>query len=230
MHQPALRVVFFFALAACTTLPPPSASRTESAADLKAKTVALVAEDAEGQARAYCSGVWVSDNLLLTALHCVEGLEVDYATPQDVKGPNQSFAPWPHSSAKLVSVDEEHDLALLRAQDSSPHAVTSLSTQTPAPGLFAQTMGHPLGLWWSWSSGSVAAIRELEPAQGGAPIWFVQASAPISPGNSGGGLFDEDGRLMGIAHATFPKGQNLNLFIHRSYVEAFLKRNGVPEK
>jgi S1-C subfamily serine protease len=55
-------------------------------------------------------------------------------------------------------------------------------------------------------------------------LLWVQAAVPISPGNSGGGLFDEDGNLIGIAHATFasPRAQMLNIFVHRDYIRAFL--------
>jgi S1-C subfamily serine protease len=82
-------------------------------------------------------------------------------------------------------------------------------------------MGHPLGLFWSYSRGQVAAIRFRAFGDEEAMSW-VQATAPVSPGNSGGGLFDEDGSLIGICHGVLTKGQSLNLFVHPDYIRKFL--------
>jgi hypothetical protein len=38
------------------------------------------------------------------------------------------------------------------------------------------------------------------------------------------GLFDERGYLIGLGHGAFPRGQNLNLFVHAQYIDALLRR------
>ena len=84
-------------------------------------------------------------------------------------------------------------------------------------GSFAQAMGHPMGLWFSYSSGDVAAVRTTT-AGLESPITWIQATVPISPGNSGGGLFNAQGDLIGIAsRARTGRAQLLNLFVPIEY-------------
>jgi tetratricopeptide (TPR) repeat protein len=59
----------------------------------------------------------------------------------------------------------------------------------------------------SLSEGLVSALRKFE------GVSFIQTTAPISHGSSGGGLFDEQGRLIGITTFTVKDGQNLNFAI-----------------
>jgi S1-C subfamily serine protease len=126
--------------------------------------------------------------------------------------------------AHVLALDPGHDLALLRAGNVPPHRFARVAEGPVLQGQFAQAMGHSLGLWWSYSSGAVAAVRQIDIND--MDLLWVQAAVPISPGNSGGGLFDEDGNLIGIAHATFasPRAQQLNIFVHRDYIRALLGR------
>jgi serine protease Do len=205
---------------------PSQTLREQNVAKLADETVALVQTTEDGELHGYCSGVWVGTNLFLTANHCVNDLELgeyaEFVVRADVLGVDAS------GSAHLAQLrirDEGHDLALLRARDPIEHQTAKLSSWAPTAGDYAQTMGMPLGLWWSYSSGDIAAIRVMDFGDG--PQLWVQTSAPISPGNSGCGLFDADGKLIGIAHGTFPRGQNLNLFVHPLYINDFLALAGL---
>ncbi len=227
-----MRAIFLFflglILGACSTVPaaglPPSitSSRVEMASDLASKTVALVLTKETGEVRAYCSGVWVSPRMILTANHCVSdsdlGDVVSYVVKSDVfiPGTAQEADPIATRTAQLASRDAINDLALLLASSPPTHSWGIVAPANPQVGMFVQTMGHPLGLFWSYSSGDVAALRMVD------GTLYVQVTAPISPGNSGGALFDVEGRIVGICHATYPRGQNMNLFIHPSYITAFL--------
>jgi serine protease Do len=125
--------------------------------------------------------------------------------------------------ATLLGTDKAHDLALLRALAPPRHASALPSAGPIARGVYAQAMGHSIGLYWSYSSGDVAAVRRKDIGVGdGSSFTWIQTTAPISPGNSGGGLFDADGDLMGICSASFTRGQNLNIFVHRMHIVAFL--------
>jgi S1-C subfamily serine protease len=54
-------------------------------------------------------------------------------------------------------------------------------------------------------------------------MWWIQATAPISPGNSGGGLFDAEGDLVGVcSRAAGGRAQALNFWVHVMYVQALL--------
>lgn len=62
----------------------------------------------------------------------------------------------------------------------------------------------PRGLELSVSDGLVSSVRPY----GAFPL--IQTNAPISKGSSGGGLFDTDGRLVGITTSSAIDGQNIN--------------------
>ena len=73
-------------------------------------------------------------------------------------------------------------------------------------------IGSPLGLSNSISDGIVANRSRLVP-QAGSPDPYIQVTAAISPGSSGGALINEYGEAIGITTATFAYGQNLNLAV-----------------
>lgn len=75
----------------------------------------------------------------------------------------------------------------------------------PNPGARVYAIGAPQGLELNISEGLILAIREIDDYN------IFQSSAPISPGSSGGGLFDSDGRLVGILSFYRKDGQNSNL-------------------
>jgi hypothetical protein len=70
----------------------------------------------------------------------------------------------------------------------------------------------------SLSAGLVSQLRGAE----GAPL--VQTTAPIAPGSSGGGLFDERGRLVGLTTFQRERGQNVNFALPAEWVVVALAR------
>lgn len=74
-------------------------------------------------------------------------------------------------------------------------------------------VGNPLGLEGTFSAGIVSGIRKIETDT------VYQITAPISPGSSGGPVLDSQGRVIGIAAATYNGGQNLNFAIPVSYLQ-----------
>jgi S1-C subfamily serine protease len=234
-----MRAVLLFLLGlligACTQgavvqAPAAYVDHTESASDLESKTVALVTRDLEGNEHAYCSGVWVSDSRILTAHHCIDGgpasATVDYVVRFDVYAPGDLHERTiiQARSATVQVTDEAHDLALLHALGDVPsHRVARVALDTIRAGSFAQAMGHSFGLWWSYSSGDIASVRQ---ADLDLDIVWIQATVPISPGNSGGGLFDASGNLVGLTSRTFGsvRAQHLNFFVHGQYIDALLRR------
>lgn len=216
-------VLPFLAIAA--GCPAPARSPNPPSEDLADKTVALVRDLPDLGVRAYCSGVWVAQNDILTANHCVESLALGEATLYATQGGvyegakvKEHVSAW---SAVLIARDDSHDLALLRSLYApKSHGVARVASVDPRRGEFVQSMGHPKGLWWSYSTGYVAAIRPLEILD--RDLTWVQTTAPVSGGNSGGGLFNTQNELVGLCHASVNVGQNLNFFIHPTYIRAFL--------
>ncbi len=228
----AFLILIALILAACARPAPHAPTHEAQAIDLEAKTVALVRLDDEGHPHPFCSGVWVSAKSIVTASHCVANRDVGdgltYVVHDDVFAPSnlhELSGGVLARAAELVDVDEDHDLALLRVPFAPPHRVAIVSMDPVHAGSFAQAMGHSMGLWWSYSSGDVAAVREREI---GLDIVWIQATTPISPGNSGGGLFDEGGRLIGLCSRAYGgRAQGLNFFVHGQYIDALVRRQGV---
>ena len=96
--------------------------------------------------------------------------------------------------ADVVAADEFQDLAILRPAG-SPGVGIRLAEDGSGPPKIGSTVfaiGSPFGYQNTVTTGTVSALREDQ----GRPL--IQFDAPVNPGNSGGGLFDLDGRLVGI--------------------------------
>lgn len=77
-------------------------------------------------------------------------------------------------------------------------------------------IGSPLGLRNSVSEGIISGFRIINGHR------FIQTTAPISPGSSGGGLFNMRGELIGITTAKLLNGESLNLAIPINDVKPLL--------
>ncbi len=114
------------------------------------------------------------------------------------------------SGAKLEGsvcyFDEPSDIALLRTGQidvgDAPQAASAVET-----GSRVFTIGTPHGLGWTISDGIVSAVRVANGAE------LVQFTAPVSPGSSGGPLFDAKGDLIGITSFRARGGENLNFAV-----------------
>lgn len=86
-------------------------------------------------------------------------------------------------------------------------AVEIASAQALQVGDQVYAVGTPKGLELTLSNGIVSGFRSY------AGTKVIQTTAPISPGSSGGGLFDAKGRLVGITTMYLDGGQNLNFAV-----------------
>lgn len=91
------------------------------------------------------------------------------------------------------------DLALLSVTLERPALVgiTELQDGACMVGSRLFAIGNPLGLSWSYSSGTLAAFRNWSTPDGLA-VRFIQSHVSMSHGSSGGGLYHEQGHLVGI--------------------------------
>lgn len=78
-------------------------------------------------------------------------------------------------------------------------------------------IGNPEGLEGSLSTGIVSGVRTFE-----SDSW-LQITAPISPGSSGGPVLNSSGEVIGVAVATFKEGQNLNFAVPTRYLKALMR-------
>jgi S1-C subfamily serine protease len=187
---------------AATPSQPSEITLTPEAIAQQARAVTVIVRDGMGM----CSGVWIARDAVLTADHCYKGL---IATVEDDIGVVHL--------AVARARDDFHDLLVLRVLGVHDHEVARLSLRPLRIGERVHTMGHPVALTYTFSSGNVSADRTLK------GVRYVQATTPATHGNSGGGLFDSRGDLVGIAHGYVPpNAAALNLFIHPEHCEALL--------
>lgn len=122
-------------------------------------------------------------------------------------------------TANVEVADEEYDLCRLSVTGLSAPAVKLGSVETLKTGQKVYAIGAPAGLDLTISDGIVSALREVPQGK------IIQTTAPISPGSSGGGLFDAYGRLVGIMTFQHRYGQNLNFAIPADWINDMRARN-----
>ncbi len=128
---------------------------------------------------------------------------------------------WP---AKLVRVDSDHDLAELTVAGLAAPFVRARESSTLAVGEKVYAIGAPEGLELTISEGLISGLREFDKDR------VIQTSAAISHGSSGGGLFDAEGRLVGITTFYLKEGQSLNFALPAEWTLALdrLPANTAP--
>ena len=103
--------------------------------------------------------------------------------------------------AKVVGTDSRNDLAIIKIEATGliPAAIGDASTLTVGSDVIA--IGNPLGeLRGTATAGIISATNRTIEVEG-TTMTLIQTDAAISPGNSGGGLFDANGKLIGIVNA-----------------------------
>ncbi len=142
------------------------------------------------------SGVIVDpDGYIMTNNHVVRGSHrIDVIVRTGVSGdPNEDHA---HYQARVVGVDTDTDLALLKVDAKNLPALPFFDSSMLRQGQLVVALGSPRGLENSLTVGFVSApVRHLRPDS---PMFYVQTDAAINPGNSGGPLLDSSGRVVGI--------------------------------
>jgi serine protease Do len=175
--------------------------------------VTVVGFNAAGKPIRIGSGVFIDpQGHLVTNLHVITGV-----ARADVKLPKGEVYPL----TEIVAADPKADLVKLAVPlpGGTPHYLP-VSGARPEVGEHVLALGSPLGLEQSVSEGLVAAIRTVRNRGE-----FLQISAPISPGSSGGPVVNLKGQVIGIA--TFQiRGQNIYFAVPGYRVLAL--RDGPP--
>jgi hypothetical protein len=138
------------------------------------------------------------------------------------------------AAARIVARDSQNDLALFKA-DMQPTVIPHFRLSV-RQGEDVTVYGFPLAGLLS-SGGNVTAGNVTALSGIADDSRFLQISAPVQPGNSGGPLFDRSGNVVGIvvgkldalkiAGATSDIPQNVNFAIKSAVVASFLESNGV---
>ena len=113
--------------------------------------------------------------------------------------------------AKVVGTDPRTDIAVLKVDSPKPLPFITLgNSRDVKPGEWVVAMGNPFGLGGTVTAGIVSAVsRDI----GEGPYdQFIQIDAPINQGNSGGPLFTQDGKVIGMNTAILsPSGGSIGI-------------------
>ncbi|MBU1174678.1 MAG: Do family serine endopeptidase [Alphaproteobacteria bacterium] len=145
-------------------------------------------DGALGEARSLGSGFVVDQTgLIVTNNHVIDGAdEILVFTTSGTR-----------YRARVVGTDEKTDLAVLSITPSAPLPFVSFGdSDTAEIGDWVMAIGNPFGLGGSVSLGIVSARNRN--INTGPYDNFIQTDAAINQGNSGGPLFDMDGKVVGI--------------------------------
>jgi S1-C subfamily serine protease len=201
--SPARRAVVTASLVLATIFPvaiEASAQEPESVAARIARenlpsVVTLIALDDRDQPLALGSGFFITrDGVLVTNAHVVGG-----AARVLVRWRGQNGV-----AVKILNFAKKYDLVTIQTSFAATPPVLLADSETAAAGQDIIVLGSPQGLEGTVSTGIIGGLRTI----GG--VRYLQITAPISPGSSGGPVFDSQGRVIGISTATSAKGQNLN--------------------
>ena len=139
------------------------------------------------------TGVIVNANgTVLTALHVVDGADAVKVT----------YADGTASAAVVASADAKQDIATLTPAKLPETVVPAVLGGGLAVGDAVVTIGNPLGLTATTTSGVVSGLdRVLPRGKSGDIRGLIQFDAAVNPGSSGGPLIDDRGQVAGIVVA-----------------------------
>lgn len=162
--------------------------------------VIIIGTDEEGVEYKLGSGIVIEKSgKILTNFHVINGtttLAVEFldGTKKKVES--------------LHNYDRTYDTAILNIEKGQYDSIPIGNSRRLNIGERIYTLGFPLVMNLSISDGLVSSF-----VNDGNGHNYIQISAPISPGSSGGALIDKYGRVVGITTASFIYGENMNLAI-----------------
>jgi serine protease Do len=149
--------------------------------------------------------VWSSDGIVVTNNHVVEGASRITVNFNDGK----------QLPARVLGVDPDSDLAVLRVDGKSFTAAPIGTSSDLMIGESVVAVGNPFGLSGTVTTGVVSALGRSVPSetQGRTYTDFIQTDASINPGNSGGPLLNIEGKVIGINVAIYAQAQGIGFAI-----------------
>jgi hypothetical protein len=167
----------------------------------------------------YGAGFFIdSQGLIVTSRHVLQPALVEGYKAQIYLKSGDKIEDIQYISCSSV----ELDLCLIRIPKKVKTWIDLKNISPKKEGSSLVVLGHPRGFDWSISDGMLSGFRSPKMLDQ-ILVKLVQISAPISPGNSGGPVLDDQGRLIGITtSAIFARtSQNLNFAINAESVQKF---------
>ena len=151
-------------------------------------------------------------NLLVTNYHVIEGGSYILAISDDHER---------HLIREVCCTDSKKDIAILRFEDDSHSAPLPLETENNLKrAQKVVAIGSPAGLMNTISLGNISAFYSRDGRD------WIQFTAPISSGSSGGALINDEGKVIGVTTATYASAQNVNMAVRiRDVIELYDRWN-----
>jgi len=137
--------------------------------------------------KAYGSGfILSSDGYIVTNSHVIKDAESIKVTLSDKR----------ELVAKLIGTDKDSDIALLKIEATALPVLELGDSSSLKVGQWVYAIGAPFGLDYTATQGIVSALSRHLPDGNYVP--FIQTDVAVNPGNSGGPLFDLNGKVVGV--------------------------------
>jgi len=176
--------------------------------------VLIVVSDEAGKPLAEGSGfIASSDGKVVTNHHVILG-----AHSAIVKLNNGSF----FLVEGILADDPEHDIAVLKVSGKNLPSLNLADSDSLTVGDHVVAIGSPLGLENSVSDGIISGFREDSKGKS-----WIQTTAPVSHGNSGGPLLTMDEKVAGLVTWKATAGENLNFAVPSKLIVALLANSSV---
>lgn len=187
LNRPAFtgRAIYLFSASACAaalSTPAYALTAAEVFEKVSRSVWAVRALDADERPHVYGSGVTIGPGRMVTNCHVIEDAKII-----QVRRENVSY------EAKLEYRDRSRDLCTLAIANFTAPSVEIANLSKVKVGERAYAIGNPIGLALTVSEGLVSGLRSKDGKSA-----LIQTTAAISPGSSGGGLFDDHARLIGV--------------------------------
>ena len=149
--------------------------------------------------------------LFVTNFHVVEGFQ---EVSLEDSGKNRFLA-------QVVLINPQLDLAFLSSEaDFSDLPPLELSHEKELKmGDQICVVGYPFGMPYTVTDGTVSAPKQLMDGR-----TYIQTDAAVNPGNSGGPMFDQTGKVIGITVAKFNNADNMGFGIPTTMLEKMLEQ------
>ena len=194
--------------AAPVTNAPPGGTAEDVFGTVSPSIARVKVADSSGEPVSQGSGVVIGHGTVITNCHVTDAGPI-----VTVKVGQYEY------SAAVSQADEELDLCKLSVAGLDAPAVTLGTMGTVRTGQRVFAIGAPHGLELTISEGIVSALRDT----GNGSV--IQTTAPISPGSSGGGLFNASSQLIGVVTFQHKYGQNLNFAIPADWIGEMQSRS-----
>jgi len=197
---------------------PNSASNQLKVSPLTDGVLTIISYDAAGNREAQGSGfILTSDGLAATNFHVLDG--ASKAIAECCSG--RKF-----DVASIEGFDGDRDLVVFQlrgtGEGGAPHGLPLIPLDTSGDitvGERVVAIGSPQGLENTVSDGIISAIRSYKTTR------YLQITAPISPGSSGGPVLNGSGHAIGIATMQAREGQNLNFAVSSEHLKPLLEEH-----